>query len=49
MTDTPHKYAPVSTYLMVDNGAEALNFYRRHSVPRSSKPTPMRKNSDTLP
>ena len=29
MTETPHKYAPVSPYLMVDNGAEALNFYRR--------------------
>ncbi len=29
MTETAHKYAPVSPYLMVDNGAEALNFYRR--------------------
>ena len=29
MSDTPRKYAPVSPYLMVDDGNGALDFYRR--------------------
>jgi PhnB protein len=29
MADTPRKYAPVSPYLMVDDGDRALEFYRR--------------------